>query len=96
MTLNSSERDTPMGALDGLLDQVKQAITQHTSGSNGFDSSSLFGHLTDLFGNHPHNNTPLPASRDPYGDPANQGAGGAGRNVKPASQDPYGDPGDRR
>jgi hypothetical protein len=31
----------------------------------------------------------LPASRDPYGDPADQGA-----EVLPASQDPYGDPAD--
>ena len=88
-----------MGALDGLLDQVKQAITNHTSDHKGFDSSTLFGHLTDLFGNHPQNspNAPKPASQDPYGDPADQGrGGGADRNVKPASQDPYGDPGDRR
>ena len=56
-----------MGALDGLLDQVKQAITNHTSGTKGFDPSNLFDHLGDLFGNHPHNNTPLPASQDPYG-----------------------------
>ena len=81
-----------MGALDGLLDQVKQAITQHTSDPNSFDSSKLFGHITDLFSNHPHNNV-KPASQDPYGDPADQGGGAGGRNIKPASQDPYGDPG---
>lgn len=83
-----------MGALDGLLDQVKQAINRHTAGTPGFDSAGLFDHLTDLFGKHPHNNTPLPASRDPYGDPAD--ARGARGNVKPASQDPYGDPADQR
>ncbi|MEP7121344.1 MAG: translation initiation factor [Byssovorax sp.] len=87
-----------MGALDGLLEQVKQAITSHTSDNRGGDNSTLFGKLADMFGNHPHNNTPLPASQDRYGDPADQrGGGGAGsRNIKPASQDPYGDPGDKR
>lgn len=34
----------------------------------------------------------LPASQDPYGDPADQQGGG----ILPASQDPYGDPADRR
>jgi hypothetical protein len=84
-----------MGALDGLLEQVKNAITQHTSDASGFDSSKLFGHLTDLFGNHPHNNPVKPASEDPYGDPGAKGSGASG-NVKPASQDPYGDPANQR
>ncbi len=84
-----------MGALDGLLDQVKQAISTHTKGQQGFDSSNLLGHITDLFGNHAanqHGNV-KPASQDPYGDP---GQGAASRNVKPASQDPYGDPADQK
>lgn len=86
-----------MGALDGLLDQVKQAITGHTANTPGFDSAGLFGKLTDMFGSHPHNNTPLPASQDRYGDPADQrGGGGARGHVKPASQDPYGDPADQK
>jgi hypothetical protein len=34
----------------------------------------------------------LPASQDPYGDPADQAAG---QDVLPASQDPYGDPADQ-
>jgi hypothetical protein len=88
-----------MGALDGLLNQVKDAITQHTNDPN-FDASKLLGHVTDLFGKHPQNNaqSPKPASQDPYGDPADQkgGGGGAPRNVKPASADPYGDPADSR
>ncbi len=91
-----------MGSLDGLFNQVKQAITQHTADNNGkVDHSSLFDQLSDLFLNHPSNqpnNRPgnvKPASQDPYGDPADQ-QGGAGRNIKPASQDPYGDPADGR
>ena len=84
-----------MGVLDGLLDQVKDAISQHTGNQQGFDASKLLGHVTDLFSKHPANGAGnvKPASQDPYGDPAN---GNASRNVKPASQDPYGDPADRR
>ena len=85
-----------MGALDSLLDQVKQAITQHTNTSNGsLNSGSFIDHITDLFSKHPHNNAsnPRPASQDPYGDPGAQS--GAPRNVRPASQDPYGDPADK-
>jgi hypothetical protein len=90
-----------MGALDGLLNQVKDAITQHASGpgssSGGFDATNLINHVTDLFQNHPHNNPQnvKPASQDPYGDPADQPRG-APANVKPASADPYGDPADDR
>jgi hypothetical protein len=84
-----------MGALDGLLDQVKNAITQHAT-DNKLDAGGLLKQVTDMFGSHPHNapshpNT-KPASQDPYGDPGDT-AGGA-KNVKPASQDPYGDPAD--
>ena len=62
-----------MGALDSLLDQVKQAITKHSTGGQ-FDAGSLIGHITDLFGKHPQNNpgnpgNVKPASQDPYGDP---------------------------
>ena len=84
-----------MGALDGLLNQVKDAISQHTSDPSSFDAGKLIGHVTDLFARHPQNGAqnPKPASQDPYGDPADQ-KGGAPRNVKPASADPYGDPAD--
>jgi hypothetical protein len=37
----------------------------------------------------------LPASQDPYGDPADQPGQGQFGNVLPASQDPYGDPADQ-
>lgn len=40
--------------------------------------------------------TPRPASEDPYGDPANQVADtGQLGDVRPASEDPYGDPADQ-
>lgn len=89
-----------MGALDGLLNQVKDAITQHASGSGsntgGFDATKLIGQVTEMFQNHPHNSPQnvKPASQDPYGDPADASRGGAPANVKPASADPYGDPAD--
>ncbi len=42
----------------------------------------------------------LPASQDPYGDPADQQNAGyqqqGGGNILPASQDPYGDPADQQ
>lgn len=86
-----------MSVLDSLLDSVKQTITSHVEqgGHTNFDTGGLLGKITDLFGDHARSTqgSPLPASRDPYGDPANQG-GGRG-NVKPASQDPYGDPADQ-
>lgn len=102
--------------LNLLLDQVKQAIfnnptTPHTPGN---DPGGLIGQIEGLFGQHQAQyggsaNNPLPASQDPYGDPADQfpqgGGGGnygyaAGAqqgypNVRPASEDPYGDPADR-
>jgi hypothetical protein len=37
---------------------------------------------------------PLPASEDPYGDPADEYIASEDSNVRPASEDPYGDPAD--
>jgi len=83
-----------MGALDGLLEQVKQAINNHAGNADGFDANKLIEHVTELFQKHPQNGGAQkvrPASEDPYGDP-----GEAPRNVKPATADPYGDPADER
>lgn len=83
--------------LNGLLDQVKNAIFNdpHNNYTQGNQPGGLIGTIEGLFSNHPAQqggsmNNPLPASQDPYGDPADQGGYG---NVRPASQDPYGDPG---
>lgn len=69
-----------MGALDGLLQMVKDSIMKHTNDqqSTGFDPTKLLGHLEQIFGQHQ----------------AAAGGGQFG-NVKPASQDPYGDPADQ-
>ena len=78
-----------MSALDNLLEKVRQAVTEHGD-ANRYDHSSLLDQITNIFGNHAagqgRDRSVLPASRDPYGDPADQS------NVKPASEDPYGDP----
>lgn len=97
-------------ALNFLLDQVRNAITNHAGqqqqGSGGFDPSALLGQVEGLFGQHADatGQSILPASQDQYGDagdqsnilPASQDPyGDAGQSVLPASQDPYGDPGRR-
>jgi hypothetical protein len=99
--------------LDMLLNQIKQAIFKDptTPHQQGHDPSGLIGQIEGLFGQHRQqyggqqyggNGQVLPASQDPYGDPADQVGGnnyayadqGLG-NVRPASQDPYGDPADQ-
>lgn len=88
-----------MSTLDSLLDSVKNAITNHVQdgGHQNFDTGGLLGKITDLFGHHQRassgDRNVAPASKDPYGDPADQGVGRA--HVKPASEDPYGDPADQ-
>ena len=81
-------------ALNFLLDQVRSAISQHADQQQqtGFDPSGLLSQVEGLFGQHAQatGQQILPASQDPYGDPANQGGG-----ILPASQDPYGDPADQ-
>lgn len=92
-----------MSILDGLLDQVKNAVMDHTSdGRQNVDRDSLLGTITNLFGQHSANQerNVRPASEDPYGDPAvqnqsyqNQNQNQYG-NARPASEDRYGDPAD--
>ncbi len=93
--------------LNMLLDQVKKAIfnSPNTPHQEGHDPDGLIGQISGLFGQHQQQQqyggdgsmqNPLPASQDPYGDPANGAGGGQFRNVRPASEDPYGDPADQR
>lgn len=92
--------------LNMLLEQVKQAIFNNPSTPHqpGNDPGGLVGQIEGLFGQHQQQygggngqqgsmGNPLPASADPYGDPADQAGGGRFGNVRPASEDPYGDPG---
>jgi hypothetical protein len=85
--------------LSQLFEQVTSAILHHSNQQQetGFDPSNLLSHVQELFGQHAATTGQpfLPASQDPYGDPASQGGGGRFGNIRPASQDPYGDPADR-
>lgn len=85
-------------ALGNLLGQVLGAISNHADQQQhtGFDPSNLLNEVQGLFQQHAANTgqTVLPASQDPYGDPADQAAVGYS-NIRPASQDPMGDPADR-
>lgn len=94
--------------LMSLLNQVKQAIFNDptTPHREGHDPSGLIGQIEGMFGQHQrqyqNRGQVLPASQDPYGDPADMGRGsyayaapGMG-NVRPASEDPLGDPADQQ
>lgn len=87
-------------ALGNLLGQVMNAISNHSDQQQhtGFDPSALINEVQGLFSQHAANTgqTVLPASADPYGDPANApvSSGPGYGNIRPASQDPLGDPAD--
>ncbi|HEY0866370.1 MAG TPA: hypothetical protein VGE01_03270, partial [Fimbriimonas sp.] len=95
--------------LNFLLNQVKRAIYDDpsTPQREGHDPTGLMGRLDDLFGNFGGQSAPrrrevLPASQDPYGDPADLDGSyayadqrGMPPGVRPASEDPLGDPADQ-
>jgi hypothetical protein len=93
-------------AVSGVLDQ-------DTRRNDSVDTDGLIGQIGNIFRQHGANDehvqnpyagqggyggqNVLPASQDPYGDPADQGGyQQQGGNILPASQDPYGDPADQR
>jgi len=86
--------------LGDLFQQVTGLINDHTREDPSVDTDGLIGQVGRLFGQHgdvpqysENGQGVLPASQDPYGDPADQANGG---NILPASQDPYGDPADQQ
>lgn len=83
-------------ALNDLLGRVLGAISNHSDQQQhtGFDPSDLLNEVQGIFGQHTGNTNQqvLPASQDPYGDPADQN--GQYGNIRPASEDPLGDPAD--
>jgi hypothetical protein len=86
-------------ALANLFGQVMNAISNHADQQQhtGFDPSGLINEVQGLFGQHAANTGQvLPASQDPYGDPADapMSSGTGYGNIRPASQDPLGDPAD--
>jgi hypothetical protein len=89
--------------LMSLLNQVKDAIYRDptTPHQPGNDPSGLISRIEELFSGqqaaYQQRGNVLPASQDPYGDPALQNSSYGyleGQNVRPASQDPLGDPAD--
>lgn len=75
-----------------ILDQIQDALNgdddERLRQQQGYNQQDQFGNV-------------IPASQDPYGDPADQQGGynnynnGQFGNVMPASQDPLGDPADQ-
>ncbi len=61
-----------------MIDDIFKRVTDALTGGNGSEGSE---------------ESPRPASEDPYGDPANDPSGNyEEQNVRSASEDPYGDP----
>lgn len=100
------------GMFGQYANQSGQQFNRQPDYDNGEEYQQNYGPLgglADMFGGGQQNQPQmgqnqgfgnvLPASQDPYGDPADQQAGGnqGGQfgNILPASQDPYGDPADQ-
>jgi len=97
-----------------IFQAVSGVLNQDTRQNNSVDTDGLIGRVADIFrqngASDEHVQNPysgqggydggniLPASQDPYGDPADQQGyqQQGGGNILPASQDPYGDPADQR
>jgi hypothetical protein len=73
-----------------VIDQVSGFFSQHPGVVKSLGAGALAAALSGL-GQRQARGEVLPASMDPYGDPADQFQG---EQVLPASQDPYGDPAD--
>jgi hypothetical protein len=79
-----------------VVDTVSNFYAQHPTLVKSLGAAAAAAVLGGLARQHfgggaPGMGSVLPASQDPYGDPADQ----AGGQVLPASQDPYGDPADQ-
>ena len=85
-----------LGALQGVFGQFAgqhgAQFNPQADYDNGEEFNQHYGQHMGQYGNQGYGNV-LPASADPYGDPADQPNQGYG-NVLPASADPYGDPAD--
>ena len=88
--LNDKTAPAPDVDTGGLLNEVASVFRQHAS-QDGQEID------TSPYENHGPGGI-LPASQDPYGDPADQGQTGYGQEqtILPASMDPLGDPADEQ
>lgn len=90
--LHKDTRENQSVDTDGLIGQVANIFRQNGASDdqiqNPYQGQGGYGGGQEI----------LPASQDPYGDPADQQNAGyqQGGNILPASQDPYGDPADQR
>ena len=85
--LHSNTRENDSVDTDGLIGQVANLFKQHGASDEQIQNPYQGGNQGGI----------LPASQDPYGDPADQqNAGYQQGGILPASQDPYGDPADQR
>lgn len=92
-----------LGALQGVFGQFANQNGAQFAPQQGYDNGEEFSqqygqHMGQQgYGQAPQGNfgNVLPASQDPYGDPADQPGQGQFGNVLPASADPYGDPADQ-
>ena len=94
-----------LGALQGVFgqyaNQTGNQYNPHPNYDQGEEYSNHYGPLDfnqsgqQGYGQQGQFGNVLPASQDPYGDPADQPGQGQFGNVLPASQDPYGDPADQ-
>lgn len=85
--LHQDTRENDSVDTDGLIGQVANVFRQN--GARDEDVQNPYQGGQEI----------LPASQDPYGDPADQQNGGyqqQGGSILPASQDPYGDPADQQ
>ena len=86
-----------LGALQGVFSNFANQHGAQYTPQQGYDNGEEFNQQYGQYGQQNQNyGNVLPASQDPYGDPADQGSvQGQFGNVLPASQDPYGDPADQ-
>ena len=80
-----------LGALQGVFSNFAGQNGAQYNAHPDYDNGEEFN---QQYGQYQGQNV-LPASADPYGDPADQPGGGQFGNVLPASADPYGDPADQ-
>lgn len=95
--INNDTRQNQSVDTNGLLGQIGQLFGQNDNDNAPQYDAHYQQEYAHQGGYDPQTGgNVLPASQDPYGDPADQaGTMQGGGNILPASQDPYGDPADR-
>ncbi len=94
--VNSDTRSNNSVDTNGMLGKIGQLFGQHDNDNAPQYDQHYQENYANQGGYEPQQGGGiLPASQDPYGDPADQqGQQQGGGNILPASMDPYGDPAD--